>query len=72
MIFKGWLDGTISNAKSDVDLLKELGVEILGQKSHGAITTYDVKMSEEVLLKLDKHWGRFYWGLQPDNIEKGT
>jgi len=72
MTYKGWLDGTISDARNDVDLLKELGVEILGQKSHGAITTYEVEMSEEVLLKLDKYWGRFYWGLHPNNIETGT
>jgi len=62
-MFRGWLDGDTSNAENDVSLLEYLGVKILDKQDFGVITTYAVKMDGRTLMELDKHWGRFCWGL---------
>jgi len=63
-VLKGWLVAH----NNDKAFLEELGVKVKGvihstNDSMVYATKFDVEVDEEAFKKLDKHWGRFIWGL---------
>ncbi len=57
-MYKGWI---ILDKESDKDIVEECGL-ILKDKTGD--NTYNCEVTEESFRKLDKYWGRIYWGLE--------
>lgn len=53
-----WL-GWLACPKDDKEELEKLGVVVGAYKDY----EFEVGMSEEILEKLQPHWGRWIWGL---------
>jgi|GEM_PF-5987037 len=60
MMYKGWIAGR----EEDRKFLEQLGVKV-GIYSKESNCFEDCYVSSEALERLNKHWGRFFWGLMP-------
>ena len=65
MKYKGWI---IADYK-DKEFLEKLGVK-LGQYNEKTNSFENCEVPMEVLNMLDNYWGRFYWGLFPEEKTK--
>ncbi len=65
--WRGWI---IVERRDDAEELKALGVEL------GAYSSEDhefaAELDEAAMDKLNKLWGRFYWGLEPVPLTEGS
>ena len=60
MMYKGWIAGR----EEDRKFLEQLGVKT-GIYSKESKCFEDCYVSSKVFERLDKYWGRFFWGLKP-------
>ena len=62
-LWRGWIVGR----KKDKTLLEQLGINITKEEPKlGGGTEFKVEgITDEALDKLDPHWGRLVWGLNP-------
>lgn len=57
------LVGWIAALPDDRLFLEKLGVQIVGPYDDNE-KHFSVQVSDDVLHRLDEHWGRFYWSLR--------
>lgn len=60
-VYRGWIE---AKGPEEYDFLKSLGVKV-GTWITSDKCFDDCEVSSDVLAKLDPHWGRFIWGLEP-------
>lgn len=58
-----WLGWIVADEEDKGDL-EDLGVQV-GEYNHEKGSFEGCTATTEVLEKLDPHWGRFYWGMNP-------
>lgn len=67
-MYKGWIS---AEAAEEGDFLKNLGVK-LGSWVQSEKMWKDCEVSEDALNTLDSYWGRFVWGLTPEEVGTKT
>jgi hypothetical protein len=61
-MYRGWI---CCPSEDNREFLESLGV-VVGSWNDEMMSFDDCEVSDEALDKLDAHWGRYVWGLEPE------